>query len=76
MPPHSLESSSSLSSVPQSPASFYTAKATASPETDGDISNISTPAEGPEKSPYRDARQLPHELKEHCQIHLEERLCE
>lgn len=73
--------SSSLSSVPPSdaqflsPSSFYTAKAAASPVTDGDITNISSPAEAPDKLLYRDARQLPHELKEHCQIHLEERLC-
>lgn len=73
--------SSSLPSAPPSeaqspsPSSFYTAKVAASPVTDGDTTNISSPAEAPDKLPYRDARQLPHELKEHCRIHLEERLC-
>lgn len=64
---------STLSNI-SSPSSFYTAKAT-SPPGAGDVTNISSPDEAPVKLSYRDARQVPHELKEHCQIHLEERLC-
>ncbi|KAH7329148.1 major facilitator superfamily transporter [Stachybotrys elegans] len=52
-----------------SPSSFYTANDTAG--------QLSTNASSPvytSSCPYRDARQLPHELKEHCQIFLEEQL--
>ncbi|KAH8176016.1 major facilitator superfamily transporter [Sarocladium implicatum] len=59
---------SPLSSV-SSPASFYTANAS--------IGGISTSASSPVQgrpSPYRRTRQLPLELKQHCQILLEEQL--
>lgn len=53
-----------------SPASFYTANASS-----GDIStSASSPVHG-RPSPYRATRQLPIELKQHCQILLEEQLC-
>ena len=60
---------SSLGS-PRSSESFYTAK-----DSDAVKSTAaSSPAHG-SPCPYRDARRLPHELKEHCQIFLEEQLC-
>ncbi|KAJ6446418.1 major facilitator superfamily transporter [Purpureocillium lavendulum] len=53
-----------------SPASFYTAN-------DSDEQLESTTASSPAHAspcPYRDARRLPRELKDHCQIFLEEQL--
>lgn len=45
-----------------------------------DDTSLSSPVEDddsslPDEPPYRDAVQLPHELRSHCQIHLEEQLC-
>ncbi|KAL7821482.1 hypothetical protein V8C44DRAFT_314698 [Trichoderma aethiopicum] len=59
-------------SADSSPASFYTSK-----EEDSERHTKSTSASTPSKTqpcPYRAARELPHELKEHCQIFLEEQL--
>ncbi|KAK0621457.1 hypothetical protein B0T17DRAFT_291285 [Bombardia bombarda] len=64
------------------PASYYMAKD--SPVLAADTTGISSSVEEdiddemddcPDKPRYRDAQQLPHELKQHCQIHLEEQLC-
>jgi hypothetical protein len=55
----------------RSPASFYTAK-------DSDDAAKSTAASSPAQSspsPYHETRSLPPELKDHCQIFLEEQLC-
>ncbi|KFA75099.1 hypothetical protein S40288_04048 [Stachybotrys chartarum IBT 40288] len=57
-------------SLLSSPDSFYTAK-DSSEEPSTDTSSLGNPL----SSPYRHVRQLPHELKEHCQIFLEEQLC-
>lgn len=54
-----------------SPASYYTAN--------DSKTECSTTASSPLQGlscPYREARQLHRELKEHCQIFLEEQLCE
>lgn len=69
-------STSPLTALPSSssPASFYTPVG-GSPATAGDCTNLSTPATEPASSPYRDARPLPRELKEHCQIFFEEQMC-
>ncbi|KJK77601.1 hypothetical protein H634G_07340 [Metarhizium anisopliae BRIP 53293] len=59
----------SLESASSSPLSFYTAN-------DSEIEE-STTASSPTQTlpcPYRDARQLPRELKGHCHIFLEEQL--
>ncbi|TPX09828.1 uncharacterized protein E0L32_009019 [Thyridium curvatum] len=68
-------STSPLTALPSSssPASFYTPVG-GSPATAGDCTNLSTPATEPASSPYRDARPLPRELKEHCQIFFEEQM--
>lgn len=60
------------------PGSYYTAHG--SPSNAADDTTITSPGENEEdeESPklgYRDAIKLPHELKSHCQIHLEEQLC-
>lgn len=55
-------------SASSSPASFYTANDSASRP-----SMASSPAQAA-PCPYREACQLPRELKEHCQIFLEEQL--
>lgn len=59
------------------PESYYTARG--SPSNAADETSPSSPLEEhppEEQRPcYRDAVQLPHELKSHCQIHLEEQLC-
>ncbi|KAK8124454.1 uncharacterized protein PG998_000213 [Apiospora kogelbergensis] len=70
MPPLVLASSSPLSS----PDSFQTA--TDSPNRLGDITNtdISSPDVAETEAQYRLARQLPPELKQHCQIYLEENI--
>lgn len=60
-------------STDSSPTSFYSSK-----EEDSELTSKSTTASTPTTgSPcqYRTARELPHELKEHCQIFLEEQLC-
>ncbi|KAL6910581.1 hypothetical protein GGI43DRAFT_378544 [Trichoderma evansii] len=59
-------------STDSSPTSFYTSK-----EDDSELTSKSTTASTPTTSSpcqYRTARELPHELKEHCQIFLEEQL--
>lgn len=54
--------------------SFYTAHT--SPANEAQSTNASSPVVAPAPSlVYRRARQLPRELKEHCQIYLEEQLC-
>jgi hypothetical protein len=53
-----------------SPLSFYTAV----DSSEGDSTAASSPIHG-RPCAYRGARQLPRELKEHCQIFLEEQLC-
>lgn len=58
-----------------SPASFYTANDS---ETHESTTHESTTASSPVQAalgPYREARQLPRELKDHCQIFLEEQIC-
>ncbi|KAK4039980.1 hypothetical protein C8A01DRAFT_36030 [Parachaetomium inaequale] len=56
------------------PRSFHTARG--SPSNGADDTMLSSPVDDPqpEEPTYRDAVQLPHELKSHCQIHLEEQL--
>ena len=58
------------SSAESSPASFYTANNTGGDES----TTASSPING-RPCTYRATRQLPRELKEHCQIFLEEQLC-
>ncbi|KAK8019150.1 hypothetical protein PG990_004288 [Apiospora arundinis] len=69
-PPPVLDSSSPLSS----PDSFKTA--TDSPNHLGDvtITDISSPDDAETETQYHLARQLPPELKQHCQIYLEENI--
>ncbi|KAK6843844.1 hypothetical protein PG987_004704 [Apiospora arundinis] len=69
-PPPVLDSSSPLSS----PDSFKTA--TDSPNNLGDvtITDISSPDDAETDTQYHLARQLPPELKQHCQIYLEENI--
>lgn len=64
------ESSSPLSS----PNSFITA--TASPQTNPglDTTDISSPSDDEPDAPYRKACPLPRELRQYCQIYLEENL--
>ncbi|KAJ4858928.1 hypothetical protein T069G_07195 [Trichoderma breve] len=59
-------------STNSSPTSFYTSKEEES-ELTAKSTTASTPVKG-QPCPYREARELPHELKEHCQIFLEEQL--
>ena len=62
---------SPLSSM-SSPSTFYTANG--SPSNGGESTDTSSlSANVP--SPYRAVRRLPRELREHCQIYLEEQLC-
>lgn len=76
MPPplDPIPSTSPLSSLD----SFVTAGASPSNRLDGDvtITDIGSPAgdEAGASSSYHKARQLPPELKHHCQIYLEENL--
>lgn len=65
-----MPNSSPLSS-PSSSVSYYTA---VNDSEAGKSTNASSPANA-QPCPYREARQLPRELKEHCQIFLEEQLC-
>jgi hypothetical protein len=69
-----MEPASSVLSSPGSSsgtdASFVTAKDSDAPKSTA----ASSPAQN-SPCPYRDARQLPSELKTHCQIFLEEQLC-
>jgi hypothetical protein len=53
-----------------SPLSFYTAN-----DSDAEQSTTASSPAQATLCPYREARQLPRELKEHCQIFLEEQLC-
>lgn len=72
----SIRSPSEHLATRSTPESFYTAKD--SPPVGGaDTTGISSPIEDDAAEPrYRNAVQPPHELKVHCQIHLEEELCE
>jgi hypothetical protein len=59
------------------PESYYTARDSSNA---ADETTITSPGaeddEVPQTFGYREAIQLPHELKSHCQIHLEEQLCQ
>ena len=58
------------------PDSYYTAQD--SPSNAADETSLSSPIDDhppPTEQQYRHAVQVPHELKSHCQIHLEEQLC-
>jgi hypothetical protein len=61
-------------SADSSPASFYTSKEEGSERNTKSTTASTTPPKT-QPCPYRAARELPHELKEHCQIFLEEQLC-
>ncbi|KXX80483.1 hypothetical protein MMYC01_202444 [Madurella mycetomatis] len=74
-----MELSSPLTTLASisTPESYYTARG--SPSNAADDTTITSPGEDEEeeaslKLGYRDTIQLPHELKSHCQIHLEEQL--
>jgi len=70
----SVLSELSTISSPSSTQSFHTATG-ASPSNAGDgTTTLSSPE--PVSTTYREAKQLPDELKEHVKIFLEERLCE
>ena len=83
-----MDLTSPLTTLPSisTPESYFTAQG--SPSNPSNRSNshqsnaadetaLSSPVDdhAPEKLSYRDAAQLPHELRSHCQIHLEEQLC-
>ncbi|KAK7949587.1 hypothetical protein PG988_016226 [Apiospora saccharicola] len=70
MPPPVLDSSSPLSS----PDSFITATDSPNNLADITITDISSPDNAETETQYRLARQLPPELKQHCQIYLEENI--
>lgn len=70
MPPLALDSSSPLSS----PDSFKTATDSPNNLADITITDISSPDDAETETQYRLARQLPPELKQHCQIYLEENI--
>lgn len=85
-----MDLSSSLTTLPSisTPESYFTAQGSPSDPSNRSNSNshqsnaadettLSSPVDDhvPEKLSYRDAAQLPHELRSHCQIHLEEQLC-
>ena len=55
--------------------SFQTAVEMQSSQLSALSSIISTEPETESKSPYRAAKQLPYELREHCLIYFEEELC-
>ncbi|KAK4218125.1 hypothetical protein QBC37DRAFT_413331 [Rhypophila decipiens] len=65
---------SSLTSIDaiSTPGSYYTASG--SPVDTADTTITSSPGRSREKPPFRDAQLIPHELKQHCQINLEEEL--
>lgn len=80
-----MAASSSLSSLSRTPTPFsryQTADEGASIRADlEDVTDISSPGEAADhdfglKAPYRNARALPEELKNRCQIHIEEQTCE
>ncbi|KAK8093847.1 hypothetical protein PG997_000532 [Apiospora hydei] len=70
MPPPLPDSSSPLSSVD----SFKTATDSPNHVADITITDISSPDDADSETQYRLARQLPPELKQHCQIYLEENI--
>ncbi|KAK7948903.1 uncharacterized protein PG986_009789 [Apiospora aurea] len=70
MPPPLPDSSSPLSSVD----SFKTATDSPNHVADITITDISSPGDADSETQYRLARQLPPELKQHCQIYLEENI--
>lgn len=71
-----MDQTSSLTSLDDlsTPESYYTAKGSRSPVDGADTTAISTPVKDEGDPPYRDAKLIPHELKQNCQIHLEEEL--
>ncbi|ORY59246.1 uncharacterized protein BCR38DRAFT_66921 [Pseudomassariella vexata] len=76
MPPllREEQTTSPLSAI-SSPTSFVTA--TASPSNLADATtatDVDSPGDAEAESPYLKARQLPPELRQHCQIYLEENL--
>ncbi|RYP91580.1 hypothetical protein DL770_002294 [Monosporascus sp. CRB-9-2] len=73
MPP-TLEDPIPSTSPLSSPNSFVTATASPPDALDITITDISTPGKAATSSSYYKARQLPPELKHHCQIYLEENL--
>lgn len=79
-----MAASSSLSSLSRTPtpySRYQTADESASTHADlEDVTDISSPGEAADhdfglKAPYRDAQALPDELKQRCQIHIEEQTC-
>lgn len=66
-----MATTSPLSSPSSGNDSFYTA---ANHSAGGGSTTASSPVHA-RPCPYRAARQLPSELKQHCQIFLEEQLC-
>jgi hypothetical protein len=62
------------SSPLSSPDSFVTADASPQNLQDVIVTDTSTPDDDVTKVEFRKARPLPHELKQHCQIYLEENL--
>jgi hypothetical protein len=77
LPPSAMELISPLTTLGSisTPESYHTARG--SPNA-ADETGLSSPVEGDhvqDEPSYRDAVPLPHELKSHCQIHMEEQLC-
>jgi hypothetical protein len=80
----SMIATSSLSPLTRTPTpasnESFSRYQTASEGTAGTVTEPSTPGEAARdragKAPYRDALDLPHELKGRCKIHLEEQYCE
>lgn len=68
----------SVSSPLSSPDSFATATESPFKDLSGAVTDVSSPtieAEETVNKIYSKASQLPPELKQHCQIYLEENLC-
>lgn len=72
MPP--LPSDPATSSPLSSPDSFVTAEASPTNPQDTTVTDISAPDDDAAEIEFCRARQLPLELKQHCQIYLEENL--
>ncbi|KXJ94840.1 hypothetical protein Micbo1qcDRAFT_160147 [Microdochium bolleyi] len=62
------------SSTSSSPRSFVTAAASPRQPQDANLTELSTPEAAAADSTYLRAKQLPAELRQHCQIYLEEAL--
>ncbi|KAK3322295.1 hypothetical protein B0H66DRAFT_553925 [Apodospora peruviana] len=69
-----MELTSSLTSLDtiSTPGSYYTAKD--SPLDGANTTAISSPVDYPARARFRNAREIPHELKMNCQIHMEENM--